>query len=878
LKDASSAAIYGAEAANGVVLITTKKGTKSGQPRLSYDGYIGAAVAGGKYDLMSSSERYDTEWQAMKNGYSLRGSSSIPYLAQFGTCSDSFANHFPNYMKIGGSQGSTSIDPSDYAYPDNVYAVPSNTDWWDEVNRTGIVQNHQVSLAGGNDTGTYNVSANLFDQQGTLIESYYKRYSVRSNTQFNIRKWLRFGENLTYTFSKMNNTQSTAAESSIYSWIYRSSPLVPVYDIKGNFAGSEFAGLGNMQNAVSILKRNKDNYHTQNRIFGNIWGEADLYKGLTFRTSFGIDYNNSYNYSMSKKNPEFAETSGQNSFSENNYFNYRWVFSNTLTYDTKFNDVHALKVLVGTEAIRDGLGRYLEGTRYNYLFEDNTNTYTLGMGENNNQRAVSSSYNGEFALFGIFGRVDYTYADKYLFTGIVRRDGVSRFSKDNRYGVFPSVSLGWRISQEGFMENTKDWLTDLKLRAGYGETGNSEMPVATNFANLYTTSPYYNNYDLTGANTSENTGFTLSQYGNSKTKWESTNTYNVGVDASFLDGKFGFTVEGYYKKTNNMLIRAAYSSLAGEASAPYINFGSIKNTGIDFTANYRDKKGDWAWDISLNLSHYKNKVMKLSSSDDYALYGSGTRVEGDVTRTMKGRPISEYYGYQLNGFYESVADVLACQPVGHTLTEAEAASWIGKFRFQDTDHDGKLTTADRVPLGSPHPDLTGGLNATITYKNFDFTMFWNWSIGNELFNNTKLFTDFWFFDGNLSRRMLRNSYVIGGDNSHASLPVLDRQDGYSGNFVNSYYVESASFLRLKNLVLGYTIPKPILAKAGIQSLRLYVQAENLLTVTGYSGMDPEFQAPYQTTSESSTAELQRGVDMGAWPYSRRYMFGVNFVF
>lgn len=878
LKDASSAAIYGAEAANGVVLITTKKGTKSGQPRLSYDGYIGAAVAGGKYDLMSSSERYDTEWNAMKNAYAIRGASTLPYLPQFGSQSDSFVNHMPNYLTIQGAKGSTSIDPSDYSYPDVVYAVPANTDWWKETNQTGIVQNHQVSLAGGNDKGTYNMSANLFDQQGTLIESYYKRYSVRSNTQFNIRPWLRFGENLTYTFSKMNNTQSTAAESSIYSWIYRSSPIIPVYDIKGNFAGSEFAGMGNMQNAVSILKRNKDNYHTQNRIFGNIWGEADLYKGLTFRTSFGLDYNNSYNYAMSKKNLEFSETSGQNSFSESNWFNYRWVWSNTLTYDAKFNEVHGLKVMVGTEAIRDGLGRSLSGTRYNYIFENNVDAYSLDMGENNGQRANSSSYNGEFALFGVFGRVDYTYADKYLLTGIVRRDGVSRFSKDNRYGVFPSISLGWRISQEGFMENTKDWLTDLKLRAGYGETGNSEIPVATNFANVYTTSPYYNNYDLSGSNTSESSGFSLSQYGNPKTKWESTNTWNVGVDATFLEGKFGTTIEAYSKKTNNMLIKAAYSSMAGEATAPYVNYGSIKNTGVDFTFNYRDKKGDWAWDLSLNLSHYKNKVIKLAAADDYALYGSGTRLEGDVTRTMKGRPIAEYYGYQLDGFYNTTADVLACQPIGNNLTESEAASWIGKFRFKDINHDGKLTTADRTALGSPHPDLTGGLNATITYKNFDFTMFWNWSIGNELFNNTKYFTDFWMFEGNLSRRMLRNSYVIGGDNSHASLPVLDRQDEYSGKYVSSYYVESASFLRLKNLVLGYTLPKTLLSKAGIQSLRLYVQAENLLTVTGYSGMDPEFQAPYQTTSESSTAELQRGVDMGAWPYSRRYMFGVNFVF
>lgn len=884
LKDASSAAIYGAQAANGVILITTKKGTKTGQPKLSYDGYVGATMTGKRYDVLNGDDRIDVEWQATKNSLQLAGSSELPNHLQFGSSADSWVNHKPNYMTVTGSGGRTDIDPSNYSLGENVYAPVSDTDWWDEISQVGVIQNHQVSLSGGTDKGQYIMSANYFDQKGTVIESYYKRYQVRANTTFNLRSWLRIGENLTYSFSKNNNLSFSGTESNIYSWTYRASPYVPVYDTEGNFAGSKFAGTGNWKNPVSILERNKDNYNTTSRVFGNIYAEADLWKGLTFKTNFGLDYRNDYYYAMSKKDPEFSETTGQNSFTEQNYFNYRWIWTNTLAFNRTFNEDHSVNILLGTEAIRDGLGRTLYGKRTNYLFEDNSNTYTLTMGENNNQREVTSKYNGEFALFGMFARADYAYKNKYLFTGIVRRDGVSRFSENNRYGTFPSVSLGWRMSEEAFMENTRSWLDDLKFRVGYGITGNSEIPVATNFANLFSTSTTNTNYDMTGTNTSETTGYRLETYGNDDTKWEQNKMINIGVDATLLNGKFGASFEWYNKKTSNMLIQAAYSSLAGESGKPYINFGNIQNTGWDFTFDYRDAKGDWAWDISLNLSHYKNEVLKLSEADDYSLWASGTRIEGNVTRTTKGHAISEFWGFELNGFYENTSDVMATKPVGKSdLAEADAGSWVGRFKFKDQNGDGVLDDNDRTFIGSPHPDLTGGLNAAVKWKNFDFTMFWNFSIGNDLYNNTNYFTDFWTFKGNKSTRLRDQSWTLGADNSNAILPIMDSGDSYSGSYSSSYYVEDASFLRLKNMVLGYTFPKDLLRKASIQNLRVYVQAENLLTITGYTGLDPEFTNAYLRQSDSDNdgagrVDLKRGVDMGGWPTTIRLLFGVNFVF
>jgi TonB-linked SusC/RagA family outer membrane protein len=655
-----------------------------------------------------------------------------------------------------------------------------------------------------------------------------------------------------------------------------------VYDIQGNFAGSKIGGTGNWQNPVALKKREIGNYWANSRIFGNLWAEADLYKGLTYRTSYGLDWTENYHYRMSKKNLEFSESGGQNDLEEQAGFTFRWVWTNTLTYNATFNNVHKVNVILGTEAIRDGLGRQVTAQRYNYLYEDNVNTWVLAMGENNNQRVANSEYRGEFALFGIFGRVDYSFANKYLLTGIVRRDGVSRFSPSNRYGTFPSLSLGWRLSEENFLESTREWLDDLKFRIGYGQTGNSEVPRKTNFAYEFTTAADRTNYDLSGSNNASGTlGYRLQRYGNEDTKWEATEMYNVGIDATILNGKFGIGAEWYTKKTKDMLLEATYSSLAGESDKPYINFGDMKNTGWDINLNYRDANGDWAWDLSLILSHYKNEVLKLSEADDYAIWRGGTRISGNVTRTTKGRPIAEFYGYKVAGFYENEAEVLALPPLGQTKETVVPSAWVGKFKFEDVNQDGEankgvLNANDRTTLGSPHPDLIASLNLGLTYKNFDFTMFWYSTIGNKLFNNTKYFTDFFLFGGNRSTRMRDLSWKPGADNSKAILPLLDSGDTYSGSNMSSYYVEDASFLRLKNVVIGYTFPKALLQKATISNLRVYAQIENALTFTGYSGLDPEFTNA--NVSDGNGSDLSRGIDMGGWPTTMRILFGVNFAF
>ncbi len=721
---------------------------------------------------------------------------------------------------------------------------------------------------------------NYFDQQGTVIESYYKRYQARVNTTFKVRPWLRFGENLSYSWTKDQGLNTNAQEATPYSWVYRSSPWVPVRDIQGNYAGSGITGTGNFENVVAIQERNKDNYWSNSRVFGNVYGEIDFIPDLTFRTNFGVDYTNYHSYRMSKKNPEFSESPGTNNLEERAGFNFRWVWNNTINYSKKFGLDHSLKLLLGSEAIKDGLGRDLLGRRFGYLFEDNEDTWELNMGENDNRRLANSSYNGEFALFGLFARADYAFKNKYLLTGIVRRDGVSRFSESNRYGTFPSMSFGWRLSEEPFMQETRSWLDDLKVRVGYGETGNSEMARKTNYAFEFATDPSRTNYDLPGGNTSASLGYRLNRYGNAETKWEATAMTNVGIDATFLRGKFSTTIEYYHKKTTDMLIEAAYSALASvEVGKPYINYGDMKNTGFDMDFNYRESAGDWSWDVGLNLSAYKNEVLRLSESDDFALWGDGDRLNNSVTRTIKGRPISEFYGYRITGFYENEQDVLDSPlPFGadkETIAD-NAGSYIGKYKFADVSGDGTVGDEDRTVIGSPHPDLIVGLNSSVSYKNWDFTMFWYSTIGNDLFNNTKYFTDFPLFGGNRSVRMRDQSWEKGADNSNAILPILDSQDNWGGAVPSSYYVEDGSFLRLKNLVLGYTLPKTVLQKLDISNLRFYLQAENILTITNYNGLDPELTN--RNVGDGDKSDLSRGIDGGGWPTTKRFLIGVNLSF
>ena len=887
LKDAASQAIYGAQAANGVILITTKKGSRTGQPVLNYSGYYGFQKTGKRYDLLNSKDRMDLEWKGQENNLKKSGlwwpneeeerdaARPVHRMFKINASDDGFEPwNFISPTAIDGKFGFDTYNPNDYNFPLQAISQFSDTDWWDAISRVAPVQNHQLSLSGGSDKGMYNMSMNVYDEQSVAQHFYFKRYSTRLNTSFDIRPWLRVGENLSFSWMRDLGRNNGANESNIYSWVYRTVPYIPVYDMEGAFAGSRLPDTGNSQNALSIAYRQKDNYWTNNRLFGDVWAEVDLIQGLTFGTKFGMDYGQNYYYRMDKNNPEHSESVNSNNLEEQGGFVIRWVATNTLTYKTVINNIHRLTVLAGTEAIRGGLGKQVTAQRFNFLFPDNTDTWVLTMGENNDQRVANSNFRGEYAFFSLFGRIDYSLMDKYLLMASVRRDGVSRFSPEERYGVFPAVSVGWRLSEEAFMMGTRTWLDDLKIRAGWGRVGNAEGPSMTNWANEFAMATNNANYPVTGGNAA-NVAFRQSRIGNLGTRWEAVENFNIGFDASFLRGKFGLSFEYYDKKTTGMLVPSAYSNLAGDASAPYINFGDMSNKGFDISFNYRDQKGDFSWDITATAFRYKNTVVKLSESDatGYARWGGGDRI-GNITRTTKGEEISHFFGYEVDGFYENRQQVQERLPVGQTsISDAAAENWVGRFKFKKNDANTKgLGPSDRVIIGSPHPDLIASLNIGLAYKNWDLTMFWYSTIGNDLFNNTKAFTDFQMFRGNRSVRMRDQSWEPGKTN--AILPMLNSGDTYSYNQVNSYYVEDASFLRMKNLVVGYTLPKQWLQKATIQNLRVYAQVENAITFTKYNGLDPELT----NRDMASGGDLSRGIDGGGWPNIVRYIFGVNFTF
>lgn len=879
LKDASSASVYGAQASNGVIIITTKKGAL-GRPKISYDAYYAVSLPSQPYDLLNSADKIDLEWKAKTNAYSIRGVSTLPSHPQFGT---GVSPTYPNYIIPTASSGPFTVD--DWTETNRITEFNrygDGDDWYRASVRNAPVQSHQLTISGANEAAKYLFGLNYYDEDGVLNYNYFKRYSARMNTEYNVRKWLSFGENLIINFSN-SNVAATQGEGNVFAMSLRLNPWIPIYDIKGEFAGTRAAGGGNGASPVANLYRAKDNYRNNFRAFGNVFAEAIILPDLRLRSSFGLDHGRSYYYSMTKKAPEQAEGLTYNTLNEGSNFSFSYQWTNTLTYNKTFNNVHKLTFLIGSEYILSGLGRSMSASRRNYLFEDNVNTWTLANGERENMDN-NSSWNGKIGMFGIFSRLDYIFDDRYLVTGIIRRDGSSRFSESNRYGIFPAVSFGWRISNENFMDDVS-WLDDLKFRIGYGVTGNSEIPRRNNWATEYGTDPGHTNYDFAASQGSADQGFMLMTYGNSGTKWESTEMVNIGLDATLFKGIIDGSIEYYIKNTSDMLVMDSYSALAGEATAPYVNLGKMRNVGWDFAINHRYNIGKVGYNISLNISTYKNEVVKLNQAAGTRFWGGGDSRLGYLTMTELGRPISVFYGYNILGFYESEEDVAAYKATtgareGQTVlplgvgTDAALNTklWVGKFKYEDTNGDGFINASDQKVIGDPHPAFTGSTTLGLNYSNFDLSTSFYFSVGNEIFNYAKWWTDFWSYEGNRSTTMRDKSWEPG--KTDAVLPILDYQDAVSNKNPNSYYIEDGSYFRMQMLNLGYTFPKSMISKVNIDNLRIYLQATNLLTFTRYSGLDPA--VTNQTLGDSG--DLTKGVDFFHWPVSKQFLIGLNVAF
>lgn len=828
LKDAA-AAIYGARASNGVIIITTKTGGYNMEKAtLSVDFYSGFSEAYNLPSVLNAQQHGEMIFQSLRN--------------------DGAVVSHPQY-----GSGASPVVPATLLGAPVTASVGGGTNWLEEITQVAPTLSASMSLQNGTETGKYYMSVGYLKRDGIQIHTGFERATTMLNSEFKIKDKVRIGEHLNVSFSNRR-------EGSEFSNAARVSPLIPVRDDNGEFAGQYSASLGlsNTGNPVASLIRKKDNFNKTLSAFGDVYMEVDFLDELTFKTSLGGNIQSYNGRFFQATNPEHSEPNTINTLIESDTKTYSWTWTNTVNYVKKFGD-HSINALVGIEALEGNTkGKIISNT--GYLFE--TPDYYL-LSNGSGTANVDDAFDLTNSLFSIFGTANYSYKGKYLATATLRRDESSRFSGDNKSDIFPSFSAGWVVSKEDFFPEDAI-VSSLKLKGSWGELGNQTLPVNNPTINIASLNNQYADYYFDGGS-SLTTGAVLSQVGNSDLKWETSVTTNFGVDVGLFDNKLNVSLDVYNIETNDLITfnNNLISTTAIDANPPLVNLGSVKNTGFELSVGYNNTTDSgWSYGMSANLSRNKNEVTELISEFQP---GTSLRGSGVVTRTTVGQPISSFYGRVVEGIFSTEAEVAAHADQGFTAP----ADGLGRFKYKDINGDGSINDDDREYLGSPHPDFTYGLNLSSAYKGIDFSLFFTGSQGNEVFNHEKTFTDFpTFFNSNASTRVL-DSWTP--TNIGASSPALSTTISNSEVSSNSFFVEDASFFRLKNVQIGYTFPSTVSEKIGMDSFRLYVQASNLFTITGYDGVDPEINS-------SQFDNLTLGVDSNSYPLAQIFTVGFNIKF
>ncbi|HVU53537.1 MAG TPA: TonB-dependent receptor [Puia sp.] len=912
LKDAGAASIYGSRASNGVIVITTRKG--SGKVKVAYGGYYGVQTpkGGNVWHLLNPTEYGQLLFTAGQNYNTLNP--ALPKPVGSNIYGYGAAPVMPDYLVAGTAGGVTNTggfatgdpatdpslyfaDPTGANYYQIAKANKAGTDWYHEIFKKKPIQEHNISLYGGNDQSSYLFSLNYFNQQGTLINTYNKRYTIRANTSYKIGKRVRVGENIAY--SATQNPQvggGILVEGSAIGYAMRENPIIPVYDIKGNFAGSAPKGLNNPRNPVAIQAGTVNDRTLAGRLFGNVYGEVDIVKGLTFRTSFGGEYYSAWSHTFNT--PDFFDAEPQFTqpgYTESSYNGTDWTWTNTFNYSwVKGN--HNLKLVGGMESYQF-INHNLGGSIIGY-FTLNPNYINLSTGSGtptnySNANAITG-YNptspnykapvgaGE-SLVSYFARADYAFAEKYLLGATFRRDGSSKFIT-NRWGNFYAVSVGWRISQEQFLKDAH-WITDLKIRGSYGIMGNQFNALGTNSYLLYGSNKITTYYDIGGTGNSLVYGLAQSQLGNPDAKWEQDGNANAGFDLTILQGKLTISADWYNKSIKDLLFQITLPAPYGAATIPAYNVGRMKNTGLDLMiSGQTDLTRDLKLTGSLSFTTVNNKILQIDANGSQYFDLDGRRFNGSfIVRNAVGHPVSAFYGYKIIGFWNSAdeiadADKSAQKATGDPNAIYQADEGVGRFRYADVTKQGFIDANSKTFLGNPSPKFTYGINLGLEYKHFDFSMFWYGVYGNDVWNNVKWWTDFFgsFPGAAASRTTLYNSWTFANHNGKA--PVQDALNGSNGStntVPNSYFVEKGSYLRAKNMTLGYSFGTNSLTRVGISKVRAYLQAANLFTITKYSGVDPEISVNTMNGQNSAT---DFGVDEGAYANPRQYLLGLQITF
>jgi TonB-linked SusC/RagA family outer membrane protein len=887
LKDAGSASIYGARASNGVIIISTKRG--SGKTSITYDAYYGTQrpKGGNVYDLLNPTEMMAIRKLAIKNTAELAGKvpdySSNLYGPNGDVLPDYIAAGSPGTSVVGVKAGDASVDPSKYSVipfytsgdASGFYRITkankAGTDWYHEIFSPAPIQSHNVTLSGSSDQASYLFSMNYFNQQGVLAETYNKRYTIRSNTTYNVSKNFRVGENLSYSFTE-NPQVNQNDEGTSLGMSFREQPIIPVYDIMGNFAGSSTANLGNARNPVAIQQRTANNYSLATRLLGNVFAEADIAKYFTLRTQFGGEMYNSNYHSFAYPEYENSENGSQNTYTEGNINRYNYTWTNTLRYHQVIAEKHDFAFLVGTELYRNQY-RGFEAKNSGYFnFDPNYVNLRTGTG-------TPSFTPGAFLdptvdkIFSLIGRLDYTFNNRLLLNATIRRDASSKFL-NTQVGYFPAASLGYRLSEEQFIKNI-GWVNDLKIRGGYGIMGNQNNVLSFNGYDAYAQLRNSTYYNLNGDGSTTVPGISQSNIGDPTAKWEKDKSFNVGFDASLFNQTIDISADYYVKKITGLLLAPQFPATIGTATAPFQNVAAMTNSGFDVAISSHHNLGAGVkMNVGLTFTTYNNKVDAIGIGQKEIINQTGRFSGSYINHSIIGQPVSSFYGYKVDGFWNSQADINSANTAAGGTYQTDAG--VGRFKYADINHDGKITADDRTELGNPNPTFSSGLNLDFSYKSWDLNMFLYASVGSKIWNDVKWWTDFYSnFAGVKSKTALYDSWTP--ENHNATAPIQEVTGSFSsGTTPNSYYVENGSYMRLRNVQLGYTFNPGMLKSIGVSKLRLYLSGANLLTVTGYSGIDPEITGSGNSADQSSSTNF--GIDRGNYAPVRTFLIGAQVKF
>ncbi len=806
LKDASAAAIYGARAANGVVLITTKHG-KEGRTKINFSAYTGFQQLWKKPELLNAEE--------------------------FAT----LANEL--YKNSGMTPNPEWANPA---------SLGKGTDWIDQIFRTAPVQNYYLSASGGTQKLNARASLGYFNQKGTMIETWYKRYTGRLSVNLEANDKLSFGSNFAFALTEGKGQRNQLMNRGILNLALEYYPTLGPKDV---IDGSSAYYTTQADNPV-LRAKSIDNKLVNLRIYGTVFGEYEIISGLSWKTSIGIDANNNRRSAWEPKVDRGYYHHLQATLSNMFTQGLSWQIQNTLSYSNSFNK-HRIDIVIGQTAQKEN-SHYISATGISF---PNEQLRVINGSEKDLREAGGSiSY---YALASYLGRIKYSYQDKYLLSASLRRDGSSNFGPKNKWGNFPALAVGWNIAGEEFMKSL-NFINRFKLRASWGQTGNDAIG-SFGYLSTIRSGTNTDNYVL-GAPQETVTGATMSRPGNPNLKWEASEQIDVGIDGAFFNQKLHITADYYVKNRKGLLIQLPVSLEAGFQNAPKVNGGEVRNSGFELSVSYNGNIEDFHFSASGNISTLNNKVLSL---------GTGQPITGPTLYTGKsfsytevGQPIGYYRGYIVKGIYQTKEEV---------NKQLQPNAVAGDFKYKDINGDNQLTDEDKVKIGSPWPDIMYGMNINASYRNFDFSILLQGVAGNQIFHSNKIsIYPIRYYGGsgvvNAVKEAL-NRWTPGSDRNE--IPGLKYTDA-NGNYkkISTFFVEDGSYMRVRNVMLGYTIPTTIISKTNVfENLRVYLSAKNLFTITKYSGFDPEI---------GSTNPLNAGNDNGVYPQPRTVIFGVNISF